>query len=175
MRLKSLDDAFPHELSGGQQQRVALAPKPDLLLLDEPFSNLDVELHERLGLEVRAILKQQNATAILVTHDQHEAFAIADEIGILHQGVIQQCDSAYRLYHEPANRFVADFIGEGVFIPGTVLAPDKIEIELGTVPAQMPENCCIGCTVDVLVRPPGVVAGAESPQSCVGRKNRHQA
>lgn len=159
--LDGLGDAYPHALSGGQQQRVALAralaPRPDLLLLDEPFSNLDVALRERLGLEVRAILKQQNATAILVTHDQHEAFAIADEIGILHQGVIQQWDSAYRLYHEPANRFVADFIGEGVLIPGTVLAPDRIEIELGEVPARMPENCCLGCTVDVLVRPDDIV------------------
>ena len=159
--LDGLGDAYPHALSGGQQQRVALAralaPRPDLLLLDEPFSNLDVELRERLGLEVRAILKQQNATAILVTHDQHEAFAIADEIGILHQGVIQQWDSAYRLYHEPANRFVADFIGEGVLIPGTVLAPDRIEIELGAVPARMPQNCCLGCTVDVLVRPDDIV------------------
>ncbi len=165
--LKLHGEAFPHELSGGQQQRVALAralaPRPDLLLLDEPFSNLDVELRERLGLEVRAILKQQNATAILVTHDQHEAFAIADEIGILHQGVIQQWDRAYRLYHEPANRFVADFIGEGVFIPGTVLTPDKIEIELGTVSACMPESCYIGCVVDVLVRPDDIVHDDASP------------
>jgi iron(III) transport system ATP-binding protein len=165
--LKSLGDAFPHELSGGQQQRVALAralaPKPDLLLLDEPFSNLDVELRERLGLEVRAILKQQNATAVLVTHDQHEAFAIADEIGILHQGVIQQWDTAYRLYHEPVNRFVADFIGEGVLLPGTVRARSHIEIELGTVPARIPDSCAIGDVVDVLVRPDDIIHDDLSP------------
>ena len=81
---------YPHELSGGQQQRVALAralaPEPDLLLLDEPFSNLDVDLRERLSIEVRAILKAAGTTAILVTHDQHEAFAIADEIGIMNEG-----------------------------------------------------------------------------------------
>jgi len=159
--LQSLAAAYPHQLSGGQQQRVALAralaPKPDLLLLDEPFSNLDVALRERLGLEVREILKQQNATAILVTHDQDEAFSIADEIGILHQGVIQQWATPYRLYHEPANRFVAGFIGEGVLIPGAVLSPDSIEIELGIVPAKMEPNCCLGCTVDVLIRPDDVV------------------
>ncbi|HCY63015.1 MAG TPA: ABC transporter ATP-binding protein [Oxalobacteraceae bacterium] len=165
--LQALGKAYPHELSGGQQQRVALAralaPKPDLLLLDEPFSNLDVELRERLGVEVRAILKQQNATAVLVTHDQHEAFAIADEIGILHRGVMQQWDTPYNLYHEPANRFVADFIGEGVLVPGTVLAPDRIEIELGSVQAKMPPDCCLGCTVDVLVRPDDLIHDDASP------------
>ncbi len=165
--LQALGKSYPHELSGGQQQRVALAralaPKPDLLLLDEPFSNLDVELRERLGVEVRAILKQQNATAVLVTHDQYEAFAIADEIGIMHQGVIQQWDTPYRLYHEPVNRFVADFIGEGVLVPGKVLAPDRIEIELGAVPAVMPQDCCLGCTVDVLVRPDDLIHDDASP------------
>ncbi len=159
--LRGFKQAYPHELSGGQQQRVALAralaPRPDLLLLDEPFSNLDVALRERLGLEVRDILKQQNATAILVTHDQHEAFAIADEIGIMHQGQIQQWDSAYRIYHEPLNRFVADFVGEGVLIPGKVLAHNQIEIELGVVAGNMPPDCCLGCTVDVLLRPDDVV------------------
>ena len=100
-------DAYPHELSGGQQQRVALAralaPAPELLLLDEPFSNLDVDLRERLSLEVREILKAAGTTAILVTHDQHEAFAIADEIGIMKDGAIEQWDSAYNLYHRPAH------------------------------------------------------------------------
>ena len=126
---------YPHELSGGQQQRVALAralaPRPDLLLLDEPFSNLDVTLRERLSLEVRDILKSQNATAILVTHDQDEAFAMADEIGVMHQGEIQQWDTAFNLYHRPANHFVADFIGQGVFLPGKMLDAKNVEIELG--------------------------------------------
>ena len=115
---------FPHELSGGQQQRVALAralaPRPDLLLLDEPFSNLDVDLRERLAHEVRNILKAANATALLVTHDQLEAFAIGDVIGVMHQGQLQQWDDAYSLYHRPATRFVADFIGHGVFTPATL-------------------------------------------------------
>ena len=110
---------FPHELSGGQQQRVALAralaPKPALLLLDEPFSNLDVELRERLAHEVRAILKAEGTTALFVTHDQLEAFAIGDTIGVMDRGVLHQWADAYTLYHRPATRFVADFIGHGVF------------------------------------------------------------
>ena len=111
---------YPHELSGGQMQRVALAralaPRPQLLLLDEPFSNLDVELRERLSLEVRAILKRLGATALLVTHDQHEAFAMADCVGVMNAGAIEQWDTPYSLYHRPATRFVADFVGEGVLI-----------------------------------------------------------
>lgn len=115
---------FPHELSGGQQQRVALAralaPKPRLLLLDEPFSNLDVELRERLAHEVRGILKQAGTTALFVTHDQLEAFAIGDAIGVMHEGRLHQWDGAYNLYHRPATRFVADFIGHGVFTPASL-------------------------------------------------------
>ena len=128
---------YPHEISGGQQQRVALAralaPRPELLLLDEPFSNLDVDLRERLSLEVRDIIRASGATAILVTHDQHEAFAMADEIGVLHQGRIQQWDTAYNLYHRPANRFVADFVGQGVFLPARRVSAHELEIELGVL------------------------------------------
>ena len=115
---------YPHELSGGQQQRVALAralaPKPQLLLLDEPFSNLDVDLRERLAHELRAILKKANATALFVTHDQLEAFAIGDVIGVMHEGKLHQWADAYTLYHRPATRFVADFIGHGVFAKAQV-------------------------------------------------------
>ena len=115
---------MPHELSGGQQQRVALAralaPRPQLLLLDEPFSNLDVDLRERLAHEVRGILKAAQATALFVTHDQLEAFAIGDAIGVMHEGRLHQWDDAYTLYHRPATRFVADFIGHGVFAPATL-------------------------------------------------------
>jgi iron(III) transport system ATP-binding protein len=105
---------YPHELSGGQQQRVALAralaPAPDLLLLDEPFSNLDIDTRERLAFEVRDILKETGHTALLVTHNQAEAFAIADRIGVMQQGVIAQWDTPYGLHHKPASTFVADFI-----------------------------------------------------------------
>ena len=167
-------DKFPHELSGGQQQRVALAralaPRPELILLDEPFSNLDVGLRERLSLEVREILKREGSTAILVTHDQNEAFAMADEIGIMFEGKIQQWDVPYNLYHRPANRFVADFIGQGVLLPGVVSAGTNVEMELGQLVSDMPVECsetCTGChdgcEVDVLLRPDDVVHDDRSP------------
>ena len=158
---------FPHELSGGQQQRVALAralaPRPRLLLMDEPFSNLDVDLRERLALEVRGILRAEGTTAILVTHDQHEAFAIADEIGIMHQGRIQQWDTPYNLYHRPQNRFVADFVGQGVLLPGEVVSENRIRIELGNLSSTLvtggdagEEARQRGRQVSVLLRPDDV-------------------
>jgi iron(III) transport system ATP-binding protein len=124
--LQGSEKTLPHQLSGGQQQRVALAramaPRPRLLLLDEPFSNLDVELRERLAHEVRSILKAAQATALFVTHDQLEAFAIGDTIGVMSEGHLHQWDDAYTLYHRPATRFVANFIGHGVFAPATLRA-----------------------------------------------------
>jgi len=165
---------YPHELSGGQQQRVALAralaPGPRLLLLDEPFSNLDVELRERLGGELRAMLKATDTTALLVTHDQHEAFAIADEIGIMSDGHIQQWDTAYNLYHQPANRFVADFVGQGAFLPGLVEGGTRVRTALGELQSPSPIRCTehgdlcpTGCEVDVLLRPDDVVHDDASP------------
>jgi iron(III) transport system ATP-binding protein len=141
--LDGMQARYPHELSGGQQQRVALAralaPAPRLLLLDEPFSNLDVDLRERLAHEVRAILKAAGATALFVTHDQLEAFAIGDVIGVMHQGHLHQWDDAYALYHRPATRFVAEFIGHGVFAPAQIRQQD------GEVVVQTP----LGALTDV--------------------------
>jgi len=165
---------YPHEISGGQQQRVALAralaPGPDLLLLDEPFSNLDTELRERLSLELREIIKASGATAVLVTHDQHEAFAIADQVGVLHDGRIEQWDTAYNLYHRPASRFVADFVGQGVLLPAKVLNPRQVEIELGVLEGEIPHACQIGCEVcgkgcraEILLRPDDVVHDDAAP------------
>lgn len=158
---------YPHELSGGQQQRVALAralaPRPELLLLDEPFSNLDVDLRQRLGLEVRDILKLQNMTAILVTHDQHDAFAIADEIGIMREERIEQWGTAYELYHRPATRFVADFVGQGAFLPGVTLDDGRIELELGVFRASAPHDWRSGTEVDVLLRPDDILHDDASP------------
>jgi len=174
--LTGRDKAYPHELSGGQQQRVALAralaPQPRLLLLDEPFSNLDVDLREKLALEVREILKREGITALMVTHDQHEAFAMADSVGVMHQGVIQQWDPPYRLYHEPANRFVADFVGQGVLLPGEVLNDRQVRIELGVLNGAIPTECvnqggCAacgrGCHVEVLIRPDDIIHDDDSP------------
>jgi len=145
--------SYPHQLSGGQQQRVALAramaPKPSILLLDEPFSNLDVELREQLATEVRQILKKEKVTAILVTHDQHEAFAMADDICVMHQGEIQQQDTPVNLYQYPANQFVASFIGEGVLISGTITDDNRIQTGLGTMPFESSP----AKEIEVLVRP----------------------
>jgi iron(III) transport system ATP-binding protein len=160
---------YPHELSGGQQQRVALAralaPRPRLLLMDEPFSNLDVDLRERLALEVRNVLKSEGTTAILVTHDQHEAFAMADEIGILHEGRIQQWDTPYDLYHRPANRFVADFVGQGVFLPAERVNADQVRTELGILSSSsISGTSTLGRDrrIDVLLRPDDIIHDDES-------------
>ena len=167
VRLKPVASRYPHELSGGQQQRVALAralaPRPELLLLDEPFSNLDVEMRERLSVEVRDILKQQKTTAMLVTHDQNEAFNIADEIGIMARGAIEQWDTPYRLYHEPVTRFVADFIGQGVFLPGTVMSDQTVSVELGVLRGRVMHPVAQGSAVDVLLRPDDILHDDSSP------------
>ena len=187
VNLSSVAHRYPHQLSGGQQRRVALvralAPEPRLLLLDEPFSNLDLELREQLAVEVRSLLKASAATAIFVTHDQHEAFAMADEIAVMKEGRLQQLDSAYRLYHQPANRFVADFVGQGVFVRGSVLGPHRLALadgEFGDVstdePLQFssvdafrsnapgqPRPCARGDKVDVLLRPDDVIHDDDSP------------
>ncbi len=160
--LAALAQRYPHELSGGQQQRVALAralaPHPALLLMDEPFSSLDVELRQRLSHEVRDILKASGTTAILVTHDQQEAFAIADRVGVMHGGVLEQWDRPYELYHRPATRFVADFIGQGVFVPARVLPDGGLMLELGELRGPPPaRRVRAGDSVEVLVRPDDVV------------------
>ena len=157
---------FAHELSGGQQQRVALAralaPQPQLLLLDEPFSNLDVDLRERLAHELRSILQQAKTTALFVTHDQLEAFALGDVIGVMHQGRLQQWDDAYNLYHRPATRFVAEFIGHGVFAPATA-SQDASHLLLQTPLGEMRETLSpdIGTVAtgecDVLLRADDIV------------------
>lgn len=165
---------YPHELSGGQQQRVALAralaPQPNVLLLDEPFSNLDVALRERLAGEVREILTATQTTAVMVTHDQHEAFAMADVIGVMADAHLQQWDTAYALYHQPTNRRVADFVGQGVFVAATVLDTHRLQLALDGV---LPEHAIFGTTralpfasgaaVDLLLRPDDVLHDDASP------------
>ncbi len=152
---------YPHQLSGGQQQRVALAralaPEPELVLLDEPFSSLDVELRQRLGGEVRTVLKSLNATALLVTHDQQEAFAVADLVGVMRAGRLEQWDSPYDLYHRPATRFVADFVGQGVFIAGEVVAENAVQTEIGVMRANGQAHWAKGARVDLLLRPDDVI------------------
>jgi iron(III) transport system ATP-binding protein len=172
--LSHAESLHPHQLSGGQQQRVALAralaPRPRLLLLDEPFSNLDVDLRERLAHEVRGILKAAGATALFVTHDQLEAFAIGDRIGVMHEGQLQQWDDAYELYHRPATRFVAEFIGHGVFAhaqiehkgQGSVVVHtalgDLNDMQECPLPNAYPDGIC-----DVLLRADDIVHDDAAP------------
>ena len=161
--LAGLDARRPHELSGGQQQRVALAralaPGPQLLLLDEPLSSLDAELRRQLGAELRQILKRYGTTALLVTHDQQEAFAIADEVGVMRDGRIEQWATPYDLYHRPATRFVAEFVGSGTFVVGRCRPDGSIDTALGaaTAPHAADCPCTPGSTVDLLLRPDDVV------------------
>jgi len=167
---------YPHQLSGGQQQRVALAralaPKPDILLLDEPFSSIDSELREQLAHKIRNILKAENVTAILVTHDQLEAFAMADEIGVLDNGQLQQWDSAYQLYHCPSNRFVADFIGEGRFIKGFIDSNISVKTGLGQLRGHQDFSGLLHTNVNVLIRPDDIIHNDRSPlQAKVLRKH----
>ncbi|MBO6752782.1 MAG: ABC transporter ATP-binding protein, partial [Spongiibacter sp.] len=162
VRLDGIEERFPHELSGGQQQRIALAralaPSPQLLLMDEPFSNLDAELRKQLSVEVRDILKELGISAILVTHDQHEAFAFSDHVGLLYHGKLQQWDTPFNLYHEPANRIVADFIGEGCFLPGMIGdESNTVNTELGPLMGNRAYPWPSGTPVDVLLRPDDVV------------------
>ena len=163
--LGGAEKRYPHELSGGQQQRVALAralaPRPQLLLLDEPFSNLDVDLRERLAHEVRGILKEAKATALFVTHDQLEAFAIGDQIGVMQQGRLHQMADASTLYKQPASRFVADFIGHGAFVPATPARSAQgwqLDTPLGAIATDEALPPC-----DVLLRASDVVVDAASP------------
>jgi iron(III) transport system ATP-binding protein len=166
--LPDIGERFTHALSGGQQQRIALARamavRPDLILLDEPFSSLDAELREELAQDIRRILKQAGTSALLVTHDQHEAFAMADKIGVLKAGNLLQWATAYQLYHRPVDKFVAAFIGQGTLLIGTILAGNAeddvyLETKLGRFclseaqAKQFSGNQCI----DVLVRPDEIV------------------
>ena len=166
MGLSDAADRAPHQLSGGQQQRVALAralaPRPALVLLDEPFSSLDPDLRERLALDVRAALKAEGVGALLITHSQVEAFAMADRIGVVADGALQQWDSAYALYHQPANATVAKFIGEGVFVDATSLGGQRLQTPLGE--ARTPRNGhAPGQRLQLLLRPDDVVHDDASP------------
>lgn len=165
--LEQADRRYPHELSGGQQQRVALAralaPKPALLLMDEPFSNLDVELRERLSIDVHAILKATGTTGLLVTHNQQEAFAMADRIGVMLNGQLQQWGTPYALYHEPASRYIATFVGDGVFLPARIHGQNCVDFELGKLCRIQPVDIAEHGQVDVLIRPDDIQHDDTSP------------
>jgi len=186
IQLSGYENRMPAELSGGQQQRVALARSlatdPDVILLDEPFSGLDAELRRELSLAVKDILKERGTTALLVTHDQEEAFAMADHIGVICDGQIHQWGTAYNLYHQPANRFVADFVGRGSFLPGVSVDKNTVKTELGLIRVTKPPNNYIaGGKVDLLIRPDdltidhqGSIKGLVSKKLFVGRDTVYQ-
>ena len=157
---------YPHRLSGGQQQRVALAraiaSRPRILLLDEPFASMDIELREQLAKEVRNVLKQDGITAVLVSHNQYEAFAMADIVGVINEGRLLQWDTAFNLYHRPETSYVADFVGEGVFLSGTVVGDREVNTELGIITGAMPLGIEPGKPVEVLIRPDDIIHDDES-------------
>jgi iron(III) transport system ATP-binding protein len=167
--LPGTEKRYPHSLSGGQQQRIALAralaPKPDLLLLDEPFSGLDANLRETLVPEIRDILKKEKISAILVTHDQMEAFAMADKIAVMQDGIIQQWGSAFNIYHEPSTRFVADFIGLGEFLRATVIDDYSVNSVLGVLKGDQPLHYAPGTDVELLIRPDDIQHEDQGPLS----------
>ena len=152
--LEGFERRYPHELSGGQQQRVALSralgQNPVVLLLDEPFSNLDPDMAGRMRKELHDLLRRMKTTTVLVTHDHDEAFAMADRIAVLNQGRLEQFDTPEMMYHMPATPFVADFVGQADFIPGTV-SQGMVHTELGEFPDTI--QCSDGANVVVMIRP----------------------
>jgi iron(III) transport system ATP-binding protein len=145
---------MPHELSGGEQQRVALAralaPSPDLLLLDEPFSSLDPGLRQQVRSDVQRILKDNGVTAIFVTHDQDEALLLGDTVVVMRDGNIEQAAAPEVIFHEPANRFVAEFMGTVDFLPARP-GEDGLVTDIGTIPfGPIPPQTD---NIEVMVRP----------------------
>jgi iron(III) transport system ATP-binding protein len=170
--LEQYKDKYPHELSGGEQQRVALiralAPSPDVLLLDEPFSNIDADIKEELVTDVRDLLKELSITSIIVTHDQYEAFNIADKVAIMNNGKVEQVGNAYDIYHKPINKFVADFIGLGVFIPITRNQNGELETPLGLIEKnKLPQTNFDSKDLEMLLRPDDIIHNDESDTMAV--------
>lgn len=159
IKMSEYADRYPHELSGGQQQRIAivraLACEPDLLLFDEAFSNIDPQFRFELIGDIRALLKQHNIAALFVTHNQDEAFAFCDRIAVLHHGKIEQIDVAERLFNTPSTRFVAEFLGQGLWLSCKVISANSLISELGEIPyaGQQDLTTLIDKTVDVYIRP----------------------
>lgn len=164
--LSGMEKRYPHSLSGGQQQRIALAramaPRPKLLLLDEPFSGLDASMREVLVPEVREILLQEHMSGLLVTHDQMEAFAMADKVAVMKEGRILQCDTSHNLYHQPSDCFVAGFVGEGDFLSGIVVDKYCVQSSLGILRGSKAHGFSESQAVKILVRPDDLLHNDDS-------------
>ncbi len=162
VQLSGMEERYPHELSGGQQQRVALAralaPEPRLILLDEPFASLDLDLRRQLNRELREILRSSGISAVMVTHDLEEAFAMASQVAVMRDGQLMQWDTPYRIYHAPLSRFVAEFAGAGAFIRGVVQPGNRVCTGAGVLQSRHPLGLAAGTQADVLLRPEDVVA-----------------
>ena len=163
---------YPYELSGGEQQRVALAralaPSPDILLMDEPFSNIDEEIKEELVSDIRVLLKQLKITSIIVTHDQYEAFNLADKVSIINNGKIQQVGNSYDIYHKPKNKFVADFIGLGVFMPVKKTNSNDFEIPIGILDyTKIKDDLLKYKNPEMLIRPDDIIHNDSSDLKAV--------
>ncbi len=157
VHLQDFAKRYPHQLSGGQQQRVAiarsLAYNPDLLLLDEPFSNIDTQVRHELIGEIRRLFKQQGVTAIFVTHSREEAFAFADRMAVMNRGVIEQYGTASELYYHPSSKFVADFLGGGSYLPARRISEHEYQTELGKISAKAQQPIDLNQSCELLLRP----------------------
>lgn len=156
--LSDMAERYPHEISGGQQQRVALAralaPFPKVMLLDEPFSNLDADLRVELRIETKRILKEKGITTILVTHDQEEAFSLSDRVGVLNSGRLEQAGTPSEIYHQPVSHFVAGFVGKADFVGGKIQNGTLIS-DAGVF--RCPEYASLdNRDVDIMIRPDDV-------------------
>lgn len=154
--LQGLEDRYPYQLSGGQQQRVALAralaPSPLIVLLDEPFASLDPDLRSRMRTDLKRILKEAGVTAVFVTHDQEEAFLIADRIAVMNRGKIHQVGTPVEVYNNPHDRFVAEFVGHADFVPGKVNSK-SVATEIGEFPLNGNVHVQEGAEASVMLRP----------------------
>lgn len=166
VKLVGLSERYPHELSGGQQQRVsiarALAYQPELMLLDEPFSNIDAQVRHEMMLEIRAILKQRNVSAVFVTHSKDEAFVFADKLALFERGQIVQHGTAETLYANPNSRYVADFLGTTNYLPVTVITERQLESPLGRLSSATPLAHAVGANGQLLLRPQQIALQADT-------------
>lgn len=180
--LAGLERRLPHELSGGQQQRVALArslaPKPDLLLLDEPLSSLDADLRPKLRDELGALLKSEGTAALLVTHDQDEAFAFADTVGVMLDGRLAQWSPGYELYHRPASADVSRFVGDGRLLPVRWLDDGRVDSPFGPLVVPRSGDASRAGAGDeglLLLRPDDIVIGEGDTDAVVADITFHGA
>jgi putative spermidine/putrescine transport system ATP-binding protein len=169
VRLGGYGDRLPRQLSGGQQQRVALARalviRPDVLLLDEPLSNLDAKLRQEVRVEIRELQRQLGLTTVMVTHDQEEALTMADRLVVMNEGAVRQVGSQRDLYERPADRFVAGFVGRSTFLAGALEAPGRFRTDGGLVLAcpRDPGGNGVGSGKGVLALRPERVEVASAP------------